>query len=87
MKYSTDLNYIVSISHEALNKAMANFFEIIAKTCRVKAEPNIAYHFTRYWAKRVNEGFNRIDRENFRTEQELDPRAVQTLPEDQGFQL
>jgi hypothetical protein len=53
----------------------------------VKAEPNIAYHFTRYWAKRVNEGFNRIDRENFRTLQELDPRAVQTLPEDRRFQL
>ena len=87
MKYSTDLKSIVSISHEDLSKAMANFFEIIAKTCRVKAEPNIAYHFTRYWTKRVNEGFNRIDRENFRTLQELDPRAVQTLPEDRRFQL
>ena len=66
MKYSTDLKCIFSISHEALNKAMANFFEIITKTYKVKAEPNIGYHFTRYWAKRVNEDFNRIDRENLR---------------------
>ena len=45
---------------------MVNFFEIITKTCKVKAEPNIGYHFTRYLAKRVNEDYNRIDRENLR---------------------
>ena len=66
LKYSGDEKTIISISHEDLNKAMANFFEIITKTCKVKAEPNIGYHFTRYWAKRVNEDLNRIDRENLR---------------------
>jgi hypothetical protein len=66
LKDSRDERTIVRISHEDLYKAMANFFEIIIKTCKAKAEPNVAFHFTRYWAKRVNEDYNRIDRENLR---------------------
>ncbi len=67
LKYSGDQRSIISISHFVLHDMMmTSFFEIITKACKVKPEPNVAFHFTIFWAKRVNYAFNRIDRENLR---------------------